>query len=121
MKKGVSLILVGMLAVFSICACSVRTKGVTDEKLGVQEKSEGDYVDTAKKFTKDLRCQALIRLRKALGVRAFQSDNILEGSESFLADLADSIFDKGRAFACDTGLIFLYRGFCLYSPFSLLL
>ena len=44
-----------------------------------------------------------------------------KNDESYLADLADSISDKGRAFACDTGLLSLYRSFCLYSPFSLLL
>lgn len=121
MKKDVALILVAVLVVFSVCACTVRTKGSAEEKLAGQERPEGNYIKTAKKFTKDLGCQALIRLRKALGVRISQSDNAIAANENYLADLADTIFDKGRAFARDTGFVFLYRSFCLYSPFSLLL
>ena len=121
MKKDVALILVVMLVVFSTCACSVPAKGTAEEKLDVQERPEGNYIKTAKNLQKDLGCQALILVRKALGVRVSQSDNAVENDESYLADLADSISDKGRAFACDTGLLSLYRSFCLYSPFSLLL
>lgn len=121
MKKDVALIIVAMLVVFSSCACSIGGKVPAEENLGAQERTEGNYISTAKKFTKDLGNQILTRMRKALGVRAFQSDNLGEASGGCLKDLTDAICEKGRTFAGDIGFDFLYRGFCLYSPFSLLL
>lgn len=121
MKKDVVLILVAMLVVFSICACSICKKEPAEGNLSVQEKLEKNYINTAKEFTKQLRFWLLIHLRTALGIRGLQSSDAAGFSEGDFKELADAFFDKGRAFARNIGLDFLYRGFCLYSPFSLLL
>ena len=54
MKKDVALILVVMLVVFSICACSVPAKGTAEEKLDVQERPEGNYIKLPKNLQKIL-------------------------------------------------------------------
>ena len=121
MKKDVVLILVAIFVVFSFCACSNRIKGPAEEKLSVHIKLEKSYINTAKEFTKQLKFWLLIHLRIALGIRGPRSSDAAGFSEGDFKELADVFFDKGRAFARNIGLDFLYRGFCLYSPFSLLL
>lgn len=121
MKKDVVLILVAIFVVFSFCACSNRIKEPAEGKPSVHEKLEKNYINTAKEFTKQVRFWLLIHLRTALGIRGLQSSDAAGFSEGDFKELADGFLDKGRAFARNIGLDFLYRGFCLYSPFSLLL
>lgn len=114
MKKDVILILVAMLAVFSICACSVCSKELTGEKLSVQEKLEKNYINTAKESTKQLGCQTLRCLRAALGVRGLRAGAVVKTSKAYFAELAGAVF-----YNIENNLDFLYQGFCMYSPFSL--